>query len=84
MCVTDGFSKEPKRQRKEEKNMLVQIKREIERQRHFPLLKKKQQTNQKNSYKMLQKLMIKTVEPFLDNMWTNLYINRNNSPLKWQ
>lgn len=58
MCVTDGFSEEPKREREKGKGkqVTVQIKCKIERerQRHFLEFKKK-----KNPLKMLQKLMIK-------------------------
>lgn len=47
MCVTDGFSEEPKREREKGKGkqVTVQIKSKIERQRHFLVLKKKSLQN---------------------------------------
>lgn len=68
MCVTDGFSEEPKREREKGKGkqVTVQIKCKIEREtKTFSGILKK-----KNPLKMLQKLMIKNIEPFplVDNV----------------
>lgn len=64
MCVTDGFSEEPKREGEKRKGKQVQIKSKLEREtKTFSVVKK-------NPLKMLQKLMIKKIAPFplLDNV----------------
>lgn len=53
MCVTDGFSEEPKREGEKGKGKQVQIKSKLEREtKTFSVIKKKR------NLKMLQKLMI--------------------------